>query len=66
MPEYTGDFFFCSFNTGDLTRMRFGGPNFDRVVAHEVLNRLCYLDIANAPDGSLYIAGPTSIVRFGR
>jgi aldose sugar dehydrogenase len=66
MPEYTGDFFFCSFNTGDLTRMRFGGPSFDQVVAHEVLNRLCYLDIANAPDGSLYIAGPTSIVRFGR
>ena len=37
MPEYTGDFFFCSFNTGDLTRMRFGGPNFDQIVAHEVL-----------------------------
>ena len=66
MPEYTGDFFFCSYNTGDMTRMRFGGPNFDQIVAHEVLNRICYLDVANAPDGSLYIAGPTSIVRFGR
>ena len=66
MPEYTGDFFFCSYNTGDLTRMRFGGPNHDQVVAHEVLNRVCYLDVANAPDGSLYIAGPTTIVRFGR
>lgn len=66
MPEYHGDFFFCSYNTGDLTRMRFGGPNFDQIVAHEVLNRVCYLDVANAPDGSLYIAGVTSILRFGR
>ena len=66
MPEYTGDFFFCSYNTGDMTRMRFGGPNFDQIVAHEVLNRICYLDVANAPDGSLYVAGPTTIVRFGR
>jgi glucose/arabinose dehydrogenase len=66
MPEYTGDFFFCSYNTGDLTRMRFGGPNYDQIVAHEVLARICYLDVANAPDGSLYIAGPVSIVRFGR
>jgi aldose sugar dehydrogenase len=66
MPEYQGDFFFCSFNTGDLTRMRFGGPNFDQITDHEVLNRVCYLDIVNAPDGSLYIAGPVSIQRFGR
>jgi glucose/arabinose dehydrogenase len=66
MPEYQGDFFFCSYNTGDLTRMRFGGPNYDQVVAHEVLNRVCYLDVVNAPDGSLYISQVTSIVRFGR
>ena len=66
MPEYQGDFFFCSYNTGDLTRMRFGGPNYDQIVAQEVLNRVCHLDVANAPDGSLYIAGVTSIVRFGR
>jgi len=66
MPEYQGDFFFCSYNTGDLTRMRFGGPNYDQIVAHEVLNRVCYLDVANAPDGSLYISNVTSIVRFGR
>jgi glucose/arabinose dehydrogenase len=66
MPEYTGDFFFCSYNTGDLTRMRFGGPDYDQIVEHEVLNRICHLDIANAPDGSLYIAGVTTISRFGR
>jgi aldose sugar dehydrogenase len=66
MPEYTNDFFFCSYNTGDLTRMRFGGPDYDKVVEQEVLARICYLDIANAPDGSLYVAGVTSIIRFGR
>ncbi len=66
MPEYTGDFFFCSYNTGDLTRMRFGGPDFDKLEQHEVLARICYLDVVNAPDGSLYIAGITGITRFGR
>jgi glucose/arabinose dehydrogenase len=66
MPEYAGDFFFCAYNTGDLTRMRFGGPNLDQIVAQEVLTKACYLDVADAPDGSLYLAGFTSILRFGR
>ena len=66
MPEYTGDFFFCAYNTGDLTRIRLGGPNFDQIVQQEVLNRSCYLDVVDAPDGSLYLAGFTSILRFGR
>jgi glucose/arabinose dehydrogenase len=66
MPEYTGDFFFCAYNTGDLTRMRFGGPDFDKLEQHDVLARICYLDVVNAPDGSLYIAGVTGITRFGR
>lgn len=66
MPEYKNDFFFCSYNTGDLTRMRFGGTDYDKIEAHEVLARICYLDIANAPDGSLWVAGVTSIMRFGR
>lgn len=66
MPEYKNDLFFCSYNTGDLTRMRLGGPDFDKVTEQEVLARICYLDIANAPDGSLWVAGVTSIMRFGR
>ena len=66
MPEYAGDFFFCAYNTGDLTRMRFGGPNLDQIMAQEVLTKVCYLDVADAPDGSLYLAGFTSILRFGR
>ncbi|MCC6176883.1 MAG: PQQ-dependent sugar dehydrogenase [Chloroflexi bacterium] len=66
MPEYTGDFFFCAYNTGDLTRMRFGGPNQDHIEAQEVVSKACFLDVANAPDGSLYLANVTSIVRWGR
>jgi aldose sugar dehydrogenase len=66
MPEYQGDFFFCSYNTGDLTRMRLGGPNYDQVMEQEVLNRSCHLDVANAPDGSLYLAEVTTILRMGR
>jgi aldose sugar dehydrogenase len=66
MPEYQGDLFFCSYNTGDLTRMRLGGPNYDQVAEQEVLNRNCHLDVANAPDGSLYLAEVTTIFRMGR
>jgi glucose/arabinose dehydrogenase len=66
MPEYTGDFFFCSYNTGDLTRIRLGGPKLDQIAQQEVLNRDCRLDVADAPDGSLYLAGFVSILRLGR
>ncbi len=66
MPEYYGDFFFCAYNTGDLTRMRFGGPDADRVAEHEVVAKDCRLDVANGPDGALYLASFTTIFRFGR
>lgn len=66
MPEYTGDFFFCAFNTGNLTRIRLGGPNLDQIAQQEVVSRDCRLDVADAPDGSLYLAGFASILRFGR
>ena len=66
MPEYLHDLFFCAFNTGDLTRMRLGGPNLDVVVEQEVLSKQCYLDVANGPDGALYFASLTGIHRFGR
>ena len=49
-----------------LTRMRLGGPNYDQIVAQEVLNRNCHLDVTNAPDGSLYLAEVTTIWRMGR
>ena len=66
MPEYTHDFFFCAFNTGDLTRLRLGGPAFNEVTEQEVLVKNCYLDVANGPDGALYFASLTGIHRLGR
>ena len=32
LPQFRGDLFFCAFNTGELTRLRLGGPDFDRTV----------------------------------
>jgi aldose sugar dehydrogenase len=66
LPEYRGDFFFCAFNTGDLTRMRFGGPELDQVLQHEVVAKDCRFDVVEGPDGALYLATFTAINRFGR
>ncbi len=66
MPEYQHDFFFCAFNTGDLTRMRLGGPDYDRIEQHEVVYRGCHLDVVDGPDGALYLATFTGILRLGR
>ncbi len=66
MPEYQNDFFFCAFNTGDLTRMRLGGPDFDQVEQQEVVYRGCHLDVADGPDGALYLSTFTGIFRLGR
>ncbi len=66
MPEYENDLFFCAFNTGDLSRIRLGGPNDDQVVDQSVVTKGCYLDVTNGPDGALYFASPTAIHRFGR
>ncbi len=65
-PEYARDLFFCAFNTGDLTRMRFGGASLDQVAEHDVIAKGCYLDVVNGPDGALYFASLTSIQRLGR
>ena len=66
MPEYAEDLFFCAYNTGDLSRLRLGGPDLDRVLEHDVVAKGCYLDVANGPDGALYFASLTGIHRFGR
>ncbi|MFN8524985.1 MAG: PQQ-dependent sugar dehydrogenase [Chloroflexota bacterium] len=67
MAEYKNDFFFCAFNTGDLTRIKLGGADLDRVDVMEVVAKDdCRIDVANAPDGSLYFSSITGIFRFGR
>lgn len=65
-PEFAGDAFQCLWNTGTLRRLRFGGPNMDRIELTEDLTADCRLDVANGPDGAIYLAGITKIYRIGR
>jgi glucose/arabinose dehydrogenase len=62
-PEYRGDAFQCLWNVGVLRRLRF---NDETVQIVEDLAADCRLDVANGPDGAIYVAGITRIVRIGR
>lgn len=66
IPEYRGDAFHCLWNTGGLRRIRLGGEALDRIELMEDLAADCRLDVANGPDGGLYVAGLTKILRLGR
>ena len=50
---------------GDLHRVRLGGPGFDRVVGHGVVLSAGdgITDVAVGPDGGLYVATATAIIR---
>jgi glucose/arabinose dehydrogenase/4-amino-4-deoxy-L-arabinose transferase-like glycosyltransferase len=65
-PEYTGDLFFCSYNTGVLRRVRLGGPTLERVEWIETVARDCRLDVTNGPDGTLYLSDLARIFRLAR
>jgi glucose/arabinose dehydrogenase len=66
LPQFRGDFFFCAFNTGILTRLRLGGSGFDQVVAAQDVLQGCFLDVVNGPDGALYYASVSQILRLGQ
>ena len=66
IPEYAGDMFFCVWNTGVLRRVRLGGPELEQVEEMEDLAADCRLDVAEGPDGALYVAGINRIERLGR
>lgn len=66
LPQFRGDLFWCSFNTGKLTRMRLGGSDFDRVVGSQEVLQGCFLDVVNGPDGALYYSSVSQILRLGR
>ena len=66
LPQLRGDLFWCAFNTGTLTRMRLGGPDFDRVVGAQEVLKGCFLDVVNGPDGALYYSSVSQILRLGR
>ena len=58
--------FFCAMNTGELTRLRLGGPDRKTVEAGEAVVNNCHLDVVNGPDGALYYATINQILRLGR
>jgi glucose/arabinose dehydrogenase len=66
LPQYRGDFFFCAFNTGVMTRLRFGGADFDQVMGAQEVLQGCFLDVVNGPDGALYYSSVSQILRLGR
>jgi aldose sugar dehydrogenase len=66
LPQYRGDLFFCAVNTGMMTRLRLAGPESDRPEGAEEVVRDCHLDVANGPDGALYYASMSQILRLGR
>ena len=66
LPQFRGDFFYCAFNTGVMTRVRLGGADFDQVLGTQEVVQGCFLDVVNGPDGALYYASVSQILRLGR
>lgn len=70
LPEYRNDLFFCGVHNGQLTQVRLAGPGFDRVEAVNVgilRDQVdCRLDVSNGPDGALYFADMSRIMRITR
>lgn len=67
LPQYRGDLFFCAVNPpASLTRLRLAPPTYDRAEAAEEVTQGCHLDVTNGPDGALYYASLTQILRLGR
>lgn len=72
-PQFEDDLLWCAFNTGEMFRMRLVPPKYDRFDVHEVVlpsgangGNDCRMDVAVAPDGSIYYASATSISRISR
>ena len=70
LPEYRNDLFFCAVHTGQLSRLRLAGPDYQRVESMEVQVLRdqvdCRLDVANGPDGALYFTNFSTIARITR
>jgi glucose/arabinose dehydrogenase len=63
-PQYDGDLLFCTFTSGRLRRLHLGGAQLDQVQSEDVLSTDCNLDVANGPDGAIYIAAVNRILRL--
>lgn len=70
-PEFVNHPLFCSVNTGNLMHAVLEGPNYDHVARIEQViggqdGEGCRLDVAVAPDGSIYYSSLTRIYRLYR
>ena len=65
-PEYAGDIFFCSSETGALRRARLRGSTLNQVEWVETIARDCRLDVTNGPGGTLYFSDLARIFRLAR
>jgi glucose/arabinose dehydrogenase len=65
LAEFRGDLFFCDFVTGTLRRARLS-PTQDTIAAVQKMGQNCRLDVAQGPDGALYLADIGAIHRWAR
>ena len=70
-PEYAGDVLFCSINTANMLRAVLSRPDFKSVERIEQVvsgqdGQGCRLDLAIAPDGSIYYTSASSIFRLSK
>lgn len=63
-PELQESLFFCAFRTGKLRRLTLAGEDLDRVDSQQRLEAECRLGLTVGPDGALYAASMTKIVRL--
>jgi aldose sugar dehydrogenase len=54
----------CELGTGVLRRLVLGGPNFDQVTASDAITEDCKRDVAVGPDGTIYYASETEILKL--
>jgi glucose/arabinose dehydrogenase len=64
LPEWKNDWFYCSYNQGQLRRVHLAPASFDRVVFEELVKQGCSYDVATGPDGALYYSDAKGIYRI--
>lgn len=65
LPDLRGSVLFCEWLTGTLNVIRLEGPDYNQSVGEETLPLSCQLDVAQGPDGALYLSDQSAIYRYG-
>jgi glucose/arabinose dehydrogenase len=65
-PDYRGQLFFCAFRTGKLRRLTLAGESLDAADSQQRIEAECRLDVATAPDGSIYTSTIDKVFRLSR